>query len=98
MVAIAVDIPHEGGKAHLPVGHTRPALATGASILVGASHRVGEGTYRAEVTLTPQPPQQESTGDRQQDMVRWAQDALSAVEGFIRRWSEEWLMPEPVWP
>ena len=103
MVVIAADIPHESGEAlsffgreaRLPVGHTRLALATGASILVGASHRVGEGIYRAEVTLTPQPT---STGDRQQDMVRWAQDALSAVEGFIRRWPEEWLMPEPVWP
>jgi lauroyl/myristoyl acyltransferase len=102
VVAIAVDIPHAKGEAlrffgheaTLPVGHARLALATGARILVGASHRVDKGTYRAEVTLTPRP---ESTGDPRQDMVRWAEDALVAVEGFIRRWPEEWLMPEPVW-
>lgn len=102
VVAIAADLPIEGGEdltffgrnCQLPVGHTRLALSTGAQILVGVSHRTGEGAYRAEVVLAPQP---ESSGNRNQDMVRWAQDSLSLVECLIRRWPEEWLMPIPVW-
>jgi lauroyl/myristoyl acyltransferase len=102
VVAIAADLPMEGGeeltffgqRSHLPVGHVRLALDTGAHVMVGVSHRVGEGAYRAEVALAPQP---ESTGNKKQDMLRWAQDSLAMVEGFIHRWPEEWLMPIPVW-
>ncbi|HSJ54493.1 MAG TPA: lysophospholipid acyltransferase family protein [Anaerolineae bacterium] len=102
VVAIAADIPVEGGEpltffgrsSHLPVGHTRLALDTGSHVLVGVSHRVDEGSYRAEVALAPRP---ESSGDRKQDAVRWAQASLHLLEGFIRRWPHEWLMPHPVW-
>jgi lauroyl/myristoyl acyltransferase len=102
IVAIAADIPVEGGEpltffgcsSQLPVGHTRLAMGTGAQILVGVSHRVADGTYRAEVALAPRP---ESSGDRKQDVVRWAQASLGLLEGFIRRWPHEWLMPAPVW-
>lgn len=103
VVAIAADLPVENGeelnffgqKSRLPVGHTRLALGTQAKILVGVSHRTGEGMYRAEAVLVPRPL---SVGDKRQDVVRWAQDSLTAVEGFIQRWPEEWLMPLPVWP
>ena len=103
VVAIAADVPVEGGQklvffgheSHLPVGHARLAQSTGAQMLVGVSHRIGEGSYRADIALAPQP---ESTGDRKQDVVRWAQDSLSMLEAFIRRWPEEWMMPVPVWP
>jgi lauroyl/myristoyl acyltransferase len=102
IVAIAADIPVDSGElltffgraSQLPVGHTRLALGTGARVLVGVSHQVAEGTYRAEVALAPQP---ESSGDRKQDVVRWAQSSLHLLEGFIRRWPQEWLMPLPVW-
>jgi lauroyl/myristoyl acyltransferase len=101
-VGIAADVPVEGGEeliffgqeSQLRVGHARLALGTGAQILVGASHRTEEGSYRAELALAPQP---ESTGDQKQDSVRWAQDSLSMLEDFIRRWPEEWMMPVPVW-
>jgi lauroyl/myristoyl acyltransferase len=103
VVAIAADLPIENGeesnffgqKSRLPVGHTRLALGTHAKILVGFSHRIGEGLYRAEAVLVPRPV---SVGDKRRDVVRWAQDSLTAVEGFIQRWPEEWLMPLPVWP
>jgi lauroyl/myristoyl acyltransferase len=102
VVAIAADVPVEGGEelvffgheSQLPVGHARLALGTGAQILVGVSHRTGEGSYRADLALAPQP---ESTGDRKQDAIRWAQGSLSVLEGFIRRRPEEWMMPVPVW-
>lgn len=102
VVAIAADIPVESGEdliffgheSQLPVGHARLALGTGAQMLVGVSHRIGEGSYRAELALAPQP---ESTGDRKQDVIRWAQDSLSRLENYIRKWPEDWLMPIPVW-
>ncbi len=102
IVAIAADIPVESGEpltffgrsSQLPVGHTRLAMDTGSQILVGVSHRVAEGTYHAEVALAPRP---ESSGDRKQDAVRWAQASLRLMEDFIRRWPHEWLMPAPVW-
>ena len=102
MVAIAADLPVEFGEeltffgrtSQLPVGHTRLALGAGAQILVGVSHRVGEGAYQAEVVLAP-PPQ--STGDRKQDVIHWAQDVLSRLESYISIWPDEWLMPSPVW-
>jgi lauroyl/myristoyl acyltransferase len=102
VVAIAADIPVESGEpltffgrpSQLPVGHTRLAADTGSQVLVGVSHRVSEGTYCAEVALAPRP---ESSGDRKQDAVRWAQASLHLLEGFIRRWPQEWLMPHPVW-
>jgi lauroyl/myristoyl acyltransferase len=102
IVAIAADIPVDSGEmltffgrsSHLPVGHTRLAMGTGSQVLVGVSHRVAEGTYRAEVALAPRP---ESSGDRKQDVVRWAQASLYLLEGFIRRWPHEWMMPVPVW-
>ncbi len=102
IVAVAADIPVDGGElltffgrsAQLPVGHTRLALGTGAGVLVGVSHRDAGGTYRAEMSLVAQP---ESSGDRRQDVVRWAQSSLHLLEGFIRRWPHEWLMPLPVW-
>jgi hypothetical protein len=47
------------------------------------------------VALAPPP---ESSGDRKQDVVGWAQSSLHLLEGFIRRWPQEWLMPLPVWP
>jgi KDO2-lipid IV(A) lauroyltransferase len=102
VVAIAADVPVEGGEeliffgheSQLPVGHARLALRTGAQMLVGVSHRTGEGSYRADLALAPQP---ESTGDQKQDSVRWAQDSLAMLEDYIRRWPEEWMMPVPVW-
>lgn len=102
VVALAADLPVENGElltffgqaCQLPVGHTRLALGTGAQILVGASHRVGDGVYRVEMAPAPRP---ESSGERGQDVTRWAQASLDLLEGWIRQWPEEWLMPVPVW-
>jgi lauroyl/myristoyl acyltransferase len=102
VVAIAADIPVESGEpltffgraSQLPVGHTRLAMDTGSQVLVGVSHRVADGTYRAEVALAPRP---QSSGDRKQDAVLWAQASLRLMEACIRRWPHEWLMPAPVW-
>jgi lauroyl/myristoyl acyltransferase len=102
VVAIACDVPGDSGEllsffghqARLPVGHTRLALDTGAQMVVGVSHCVGDGQYRAEVTLAPQP---QSTGNKRADAICWAQSTLNTMESFLRRWPDQWLMPLPIW-
>ena len=76
------------------MGLARLALGTGARIFVGASYRVGEGTYKAEVVEVPRSGR---TGRKKQDIVRWAQDSLLMLETFIGQRPEEWLMPLSVW-
>jgi lauroyl/myristoyl acyltransferase len=102
VVALAADLPVEGGElltffgqaCQLPVGHTRLALGTGAQVLVGASHRIGDGVYQVEFAPAPRPA---TSGDRRQDVIRWAQLTLHLLEGYIQQWPEEWLMPVPIW-
>jgi lauroyl/myristoyl acyltransferase len=103
VVAIAADMPVEGSedllffgrKSYLPVGHARLALSTRSKIVVGFSHSIGEGIYRATGAISSP---QKVTGDKQVDAIQWAQDSISIIEGFIRKWPDEWLMPIPVWP
>lgn len=102
VVAIACDVPGDSGEmlsffdheARLPVGHARLALDTGAQMVVGVSHCVGDGQYRAEVALAPRP---QSTGNKRADAICWAQSTLNTMEGFLRRWPDQWLMPLPIW-
>jgi KDO2-lipid IV(A) lauroyltransferase len=102
VVAIAADVPVDSGEflsffgqeARLPVGHARLALDTGAQIVVGVSHCIGDGRYRAEVAVTPRPP---STGNKREDTICWAQAALTTIESLLRRWPDQWLMPKPLW-
>lgn len=104
VVAVAVDVPVAepsgemltffGRETLLPVGHARLALDTGAQMVVGVSHCIGAGQYRAEMALAPRPP---STGNKRQDSIRWAQAVLTTLEGFLRRWPDQWLMPKRLW-
>jgi lauroyl/myristoyl acyltransferase len=83
-----------GQEARLPVGHARLALDTGAAIVVGVSHCIGDGQYQAEVALAPRPA---STGSKRTDTIGWAQAALTTLETYLRRWPDQWLMPQPIW-
>jgi KDO2-lipid IV(A) lauroyltransferase len=102
VVAVAVDVSVRSGEiltffgreALLPVGHARLALDTGAQMVVGVSHCIGDGQYRAEIAVAPRPP---STGNKRQDSIVWAQATLATLEGFLRRWPDQWLMPQPLW-
>lgn len=104
VVAVAADVPvaeHSGemltffGRAaRLPVGHARLALDTGAQMVVGVSHCTGDGHYAAEMAVAPRPA---STGSKRQDSICWAQAALTAIESYLRRWPDQWLMPKPLW-
>jgi lauroyl/myristoyl acyltransferase len=103
VVAVAADLPSEDGeelqffgrKSRLVTGHARLAAKTNARMVVGASRRVGPGNYQALAKPVPQP---DPTGDRKQDVIRWAQGSLRVIEDVIRNSPEEWLMPLPVWP
>ena len=102
VVAVAVDVPVRSGElltffgqeTLLPVGHARLALDTGAQMVVGVSHCIGDGQYRAEIAVAPRPA---STGNKRQDSICWAQNVLTTLEGFLRRWPDQWLMPQPLW-
>ena len=102
IVAIAADVPIQsdirleffGRPSRLPTGYARLALLTDAEIIVGVSHRVGGGRYRAEARLVPQPA---LSGERAKDVVLWAQEALFKIEALIKARPTQWLMPSPVW-
>ena len=102
IVAIAADTPIESGleleffgrPARLPAGYARLALISDAEIMVGISHRDGEGCYRAEARRVPQPA---LTGRKREDVVSWAQEVLYKVEALIRTRPTQWLIPAPVW-
>jgi lauroyl/myristoyl acyltransferase len=99
VVAIAADLPQEDGELldflghtfEMTTGHARLALQTGAQMVVCTSYRTGPGQYRAKAVLVDQP---ESTGDRAQDALTWAQEALVVTESFIRERPDEWFMPQ----
>jgi lauroyl/myristoyl acyltransferase len=103
VVVIAADVPVETGaemtffrrKTRLPTGHARLAAKTGAKMIVGTSQRISNGSYRAIGVQAHRPT---PSGDRDHDVIRWAQHALFLLEGFIRERPYEWFMPSPLWP
>jgi lauroyl/myristoyl acyltransferase len=102
VVAIANDVPVANGddlvffgeRCDLPVGHARLAQMTDAQMVVGASFQLGDGLYQAKAKIVPPPV---SSASKSQKIQQWAQDALTATEGFIRQKPDEWLMPHPLW-
>ena len=102
VVVIAADVPVESGekliffrrKTCLPIGHARLAMKTNAKMIVGTSMRVSDGLYRAIGAQVHQPT---PTGDRNRDVIRWAQHSLFLLERFIRERPHEWFMPIPLW-
>ena len=103
VVVIAADVPAEKGakmtffrrKTRLPTGHARLAAKTGAKMIVGTSRRVSDGSYRVIGAQAHRPT---PSGDRDHDVIRWAQHALFLLEEFIRERPYEWFMPTPLWP
>lgn len=102
MVAIGADLPVPNGeelvffgrRCMLPTGHVRLAQLGGAGMITGASYRIGDGAYRAEIEPVPPPAGSNTMGA---DVIPWAQAALAQTERFIRNRPEEWLMPYPIW-
>jgi len=103
LVGIAADLPAPdsaplfflGRPCYLPLGFARLALASGASIVVGTSRRVGAGQFEG---LGKELPPPRSTGQLREDAIRWAQAVIEVVEGYILDRPSEWFMPLPLWP
>ena len=84
-----------GRKAVLPVGHARIAVKTGSPLIVGISEIDEDGMYHGRIiaSFIPDPD-----ADEHSEAIALAQKALNAMEPYIRKWPERWLMYHPVWP
>ncbi|HZU07796.1 MAG TPA: hypothetical protein VFB73_17665 [Chloroflexota bacterium] len=78
----------------VPAGAATLALRTGASVIAACVVRVGAGY---EVHIRPLAPL-ERTGDLQLDIQRLTQQIVTALEGFIRQYPDQWFMFRPMWP
>lgn len=105
MVATGVDwppaaasddrLPFFGRLAHLPTGHIRLAISTGAVLLPVACRWDVEHGYRM---LTAPHLELELTGDRARDIQHNARRVLAIIEQWIADRPEQWLMYYRVWP
>jgi lauroyl/myristoyl acyltransferase len=84
-----------GRPAYMPVGPTRLALMTGATVLLGACSYDPVAGYRLEYTG---PVEMVRTGDRRQDVLVNARRIATIVEAYVRARPEQWMMFHPVWP
>jgi KDO2-lipid IV(A) lauroyltransferase len=105
MVATGVDWPPAaaadervlffGRLAHLPTGHIRLAINTGAVLLPVACRWDSTRGYHL---LTAPHLELELTGDRAADIQRNARRVLAIIEQWIAERPEQWLMYYRVWP
>jgi lauroyl/myristoyl acyltransferase len=104
IVLTGVDFPVPGGDplrfldrtTHLPTGHARLALATGAPVIVALPQKAAlPGRYHVQL-LPPMHP--ERTGDQRLDTLIFAQRILLLLQDPIRSRPDEWLMFNPLWP
>jgi len=95
-VAVSTDemVPFFGRPAHLPTGHVRLAMQTGALLLfIACRWAPGRGYV---VRVTP-PLELELTGDRAFDVRHNAGRMLAICEEWIADAPDQWLMYHPVW-
>jgi KDO2-lipid IV(A) lauroyltransferase len=71
------------------------ALRTGATILTGASVRVGPG-FRYEAGFEP-PVEVRDTGDHAADLLRVTTEINARIEALVRRAPEQWLWSHRRW-
>ncbi len=87
-------LPFFGREAHLPTGHIRLAISSGARLLpVACRWDARRGYY---VQSAP-PLDLELSGDRAHDVRHNARRVLAVLEGWIAEKPEQWLMYHPVW-
>ena len=106
LLALLIDRPMQGegvkvtffGKdVEVPAGPARLALRTGATIVPVAFAR--KSPARSEVlTLADFSVAHEPTGNLEADVRCLTQQIMTAQEGFIRRYPEQWYMFREMWP
>ncbi len=85
-----------GRPAHMPSGHVRLALQSGAQILI--VYCVSAPSGRGYV-LHVEPPLEPIRASDEENAVRInVRRVLEILETLIRRWPEQWQMFVPVWP
>jgi lauroyl/myristoyl acyltransferase len=89
-------VPFFGRPAHVPSGHVRLALRTGAIVMITYCILSPE-THRYTMHIEP-PMEMLRTGDRDEETRINMRRVLDALETVIRRWLEQWQMFVPVWP
>jgi len=87
-------LPFFGREAHLPTGHIRLAISTGARLLPVACRWDPRRGYYVETAI---PLDLELSGDRAQDVRHNARRVLAVLERWIAEKPEQWLMYHPVW-
>jgi KDO2-lipid IV(A) lauroyltransferase len=90
-----VFVPFFGVEACTASGLARVALRTGAAVLPGfLVWEAGEGRY--VLHFGPEIPLLE-TGDDERDILENTARATAAIEGFVRRYPEQWLWVHRRW-
>ena len=87
-------LPFFGRDAHLPTGHVRLALSSGARLLPVACRWDPQRGYYVD---TAPPLDLELSGDRVKDVRHNARRVLAVLERWIAEKPEQWLMYHPVW-
>jgi lauroyl/myristoyl acyltransferase len=83
-----------GEPAHLPDGHVRLALRTGAPLILGFSHRLGQDAYEARFWPHFCIPDEGSEEDR---LAAGMAYVVQGLEQAIGACPEQWVVTVPIW-
>jgi KDO2-lipid IV(A) lauroyltransferase len=83
-----------GYPAHLPDGHVRLALKTGAPLIVGFSRRNPDHTYQATFLPPFYPPADKA---EEEQIAAGVKFVLAEMEKAIRQNPEQWVMTVSIW-
>jgi len=83
-----------GYPAHLPDGHVRLALKTGAPLVVGFSRRNPDHTYQAHFLPPFNPP---ATGTEEERVTAGVKFIVRQMEQAIRQTPEQWTITVSIW-
>jgi KDO2-lipid IV(A) lauroyltransferase len=83
-----------GYPAHLPDGHVRLALKTGASLMAGFSYRNPDHTYQAYFLPAFDPS---TAATEEERLVAGMNFVIAAMEKAISQNPEQWTVTVPIW-
>ncbi|MCB0211137.1 MAG: lysophospholipid acyltransferase family protein [Anaerolineae bacterium] len=83
-----------GYPAHLPDGHIRLALRTGAPLVVGFSYRRPDQSYQATFLPPYHPP---ASGSEEERIAAGMKFIVAEMEKAIAQAPEQWTVTVPIW-
>ncbi len=83
-----------GHPAHLPDGHVRLALRTGAPLVLGFSRRNPDHSYQAYFLPPYQPP---AAGTKEEQIAAGMNFVLAEMEKAIGQTPEQWTLTVSIW-